>query len=71
MRVAGQAFKCRPEALSASSSPKTTDGWTSLAHVEFLLGLEVEFAVTLTPEDIMRIDTLGDALALVEDRVAL
>jgi long-chain acyl-CoA synthetase len=70
LKVACQAFKCRPEMLSPASSPKTTDGWTSLAHVEFLLGLELEFSLTLAPQDIMRIDTLADALALVEDRAA-
>ncbi|MGD8341082.1 MAG: AMP-binding protein, partial [Gammaproteobacteria bacterium] len=66
LAVAAHAFKCRPESLSLASSPKTTDGWTSLAHVEFLMGLELEFEIKLTPEDIMRIDSLGEALAYVE-----
>src|SRR5919109_2032223 len=43
VKVAAQAFKCRPEDISTASSPGTTPGWSSLAHVEFLLGLEVEF----------------------------
>lgn len=66
LAVAAHAFKCRPEALSLESSPKTTDGWTSLAHVELLIGLELEFDIKLTPEDIMRIDSLGEALTYVE-----
>jgi long-chain acyl-CoA synthetase len=67
---AARAFKCRAEDLSAESNPRTTPGWSSLAHVEFLMALEVEFSINLQPDEIMRIDTVGDALALVEKRVA-
>ena len=65
---AARAFKCRAEDLSAQSNPRNTPGWSSLAHVEFLMALEVEFSINLQPEEIMRIDSVGDALALVERR---
>jgi long-chain acyl-CoA synthetase len=68
-KVAAQAFKCRPEEIEDDSSPATTPGWSSLAHVEFLMGLEVEFAFGLKPEEIMQIGRIGDALALVERRL--
>lgn len=67
---AARAFKCRAEDLSAASNPRTTPGWSSLAHVEFLMALEAEFSFNLQPEEIMRIDSVGDALALVERRFA-
>jgi long-chain acyl-CoA synthetase len=67
---AARAFKCRAEDLSADSNPRTTPGWSSLAHVEFLMALEVEFSINLQPDEIMRIDSVGDALALVEQRSA-
>jgi len=66
LQVAAQAFKCRPEDLTIDSTARSVDGWTSLAHVEFLMALELEFSTTLKPEDILRIDSIGDALALVE-----
>jgi long-chain acyl-CoA synthetase len=69
LQVAAQAFKCPPAALSDTSTARTVDGWTSLAHVEFLMSLELEFSFTLQPEDILRIDSIGDALALVERSV--
>jgi long-chain acyl-CoA synthetase len=65
---AARAFKCRAEDLSADSNPRTTPGWSSLAHVEFLMALEVEFSIALRPDEIMRIDSVGDALALIERR---
>jgi long-chain acyl-CoA synthetase len=66
MLVAAQAFKCGADQLTERSSAREVDGWTSLAHVEFLMGLELEFSFTMRPEDILRIDSIGDALMLVE-----
>jgi acyl carrier protein len=66
--VAAQAFKCGLETISAKSTARTVDGWTSLAHVEFLMALEQEFSFTMQPEDILRIDSIGDAMAMVELR---
>jgi long-chain acyl-CoA synthetase len=66
LQVAAQAFKCHPEDLTIDSTARSVDGWTSLAHVEFLMALELEFSITLKPENILRIDSIGDALALVE-----
>ena len=66
LQVAAEAFKCRADELSEAASARTVDGWTSLAHVEFLMALEQEFSFTMQPEDILRIDSVGDALALVE-----
>jgi long-chain acyl-CoA synthetase len=66
LQVAAQAFKCRLEDLSESSTARNVDGWTSLAHVEFLMALEQEFSFTMRPEDILRIDSIGDALGMVE-----
>jgi long-chain acyl-CoA synthetase len=71
MQVAAQAFKCEPDQLSEKSSARDVDGWTSLAHVEFLMGLELEFSFTMRPEDILRIDSIGDALMLVERQAGL
>ena len=65
LQVAAQAFKCRVEEISEQSTARTVDGWTSLAHVEFLMALEQEFGFTMQPEDILRIDSIGDALELL------
>lgn len=70
LAVAAQTFMCAVEELSLDSSPESVDAWTSLAHVEFLLGVESEFGITLSPRDIMRIKRLGDVLAVVDERAA-
>jgi long-chain acyl-CoA synthetase len=66
LQVAAQAFKCPAAGLTEAATAQTVEGWTSLAHVEFLMALEQEFSFTMQPEDILRIDSIGDAVALVE-----
>ncbi|HTL50566.1 MAG TPA: AMP-binding protein, partial [Steroidobacteraceae bacterium] len=71
LQVAAQAFKCRVDEISEQSTARTVDGWTSLAHVEFLMALEQEFDFTMQPEDILRIDSIGDALELLRRQAGL
>ena len=71
LQVAAQAFKCRVDEISEQSTARTVDGWTSLAHVEFLMALEQEFGFTMQPEDILRIDSIGDALQLLARQAGL
>jgi long-chain acyl-CoA synthetase len=66
LQVAAHAFKCPVDGLTEAATAQTVEGWTSLAHVEFLMALELEFSFTMQPEDILRIDSIGDAVALVE-----
>jgi long-chain acyl-CoA synthetase len=70
IRVAARTFKTAPDNLSMRSDAENTRGWSSLAHVEFLLGLEQEFGLRMSPQDIMNIRSLGDALSVVAQRVS-
>jgi long-chain acyl-CoA synthetase len=70
VRVAARSFKTSANALSMRSDAENTKGWNSLAHVEFLLGLEQEFGLRMSPQDIMSIRSLGDALNVVIQRSA-
>jgi long-chain acyl-CoA synthetase len=63
--IAARTFKTSADALCLRSDSENTKGWNSLAHVEFLLALEQEFGVRMTPQDIMRIRSLGDAVSVV------
>ncbi len=65
IRIAARTFKTTAETLSLRSDAENTKGWNSLAHVEFLLGLEQEFGVRMSPQDIMKICSLGDAATVV------
>ena len=38
-------------AITEESSPDNLEGWDSLAHVQLILALEKEFAVTIPPDE--------------------
>ena len=46
LQVAAEAFKCRGRCAVGCRYRPSVDGWTSLAHVEFLMALELEFSFT-------------------------
>lgn len=64
--IAARAFKTPAADLALDSEPETTAGWNSLAHMEFIVSLEAEFGVTVSPSDMLSIDTLGDAIEFIE-----
>ena len=68
--VGASIFKTDVRSLSLESDPTNTAGWNSLAHVEFLLALEAEFDVRLAPRDLMTIVCLGDAVRVLEAKLA-
>lgn len=68
LAVAERCFRADRSALTLSSSPHDLLGWDSMAHMEFVIGLEDEFQVKLSPREVMSIDRLDKALALVARR---
>ena len=61
LEIAARCFQVDVGALSLDAEPETTEGWNSLAHMDFLLALEAAFGVQIAPEAMLDIVTLGDA----------
>ena len=70
LAIAARSFKTAVGDLSLDSEPESTAGWTSLAHVDFLMNLEHEFGLTISPAEMLSIETLADAVELVVRRQA-
>ena len=41
------------ETIDDESGPDTVPGWDSFSHIDLALSLEVEFAVSFAPEELM------------------
>lgn len=67
--VASEVFRVPAEDLKPSSGPDDTAGWDSLAHMEFVAGLEKSFSVRLSTSEIMKIERLSDAEAVIASRL--
>jgi acyl carrier protein len=52
------------------ATPETVPGWNSLAHLELAAALEERFGITLTPREIMIMETMGDVERVVRARLA-
>ena len=66
----GQDFQARRSVVVAQVGRHEYGRLELLAHVEFLLALEAEFDVRLAPRDVMTVVCLGDAVRVLEARLA-
>jgi acyl carrier protein len=68
--LAAKILRCQPEQLNHASEAETVAGWTSLSHVELMLAIEEGFGFELSSREIMKFRTLGDAIEIVQKRLA-
>jgi long-chain acyl-CoA synthetase len=63
--IAARCFHVDAATLRLDAEPETTEGWNSLAHMDFLLALESVYGIQIAPTDMLEIVTLGDAVDFV------
>ena len=66
--LAARCFRTDAARLTLASGPEDMVGWDSLAHMEFVVAVETEFGINLTPRQVIAIDSLGKALAFATQR---
>jgi acyl carrier protein len=68
--LAAATFKVPAARLSPASGPRTVRTWDSFAHMEFVAALETSFGVRLAAKEILAIDSLARAEAILEAKLA-
>ena len=58
------------EALNESSSPDEIASWDSMQHLNIVLAVEQQFDLTILPEEIETMVSVGRIAALIEEKVA-
>jgi len=69
-RIAADLFLVPPVQITAESSPETLEGWDSVQHLNLILSLEQTFQVRIDPEDMDRMQTVGQIAELVESKLS-
>ncbi|MCH8078937.1 MAG: AMP-binding protein [Proteobacteria bacterium] len=69
--VATTVFHTSANILNLESNQENTDGWNSLAFLEFIMLIEKTFDFKIEPKDIMNINALGDMVAIVKQKNTL
>ena len=67
--IASDVFGVSTEEISEESSPESIERWDSTQHLTFILALEEEFKLQLTPEETERIRNIGEAAILVQEKL--
>lgn len=64
--LAADLFNLPAGALKGDSGPANTPGWDSLAHINFVIGLETLFKVRLSPSDVVHMETMDATVQLIK-----
>jgi len=57
------------EDINDESNPDTITDWESLSHINLVLSLEVEFGVSLSPEDVLEMLSVGLIRTILSEKV--
>jgi acyl carrier protein len=66
--IAASVFNVDPAQLTEQSSPETVDGWDSLQQLNLVLAIEQEFDLSLEPEDIERMGSIGRVAEVLREK---
>ena len=69
LELAAECFERPVSSLNRRSTPRDTTGWDSFAHLEFVVALEDTFEIRLATRDVLRIESLGDAIEIVMEKL--
>ena len=56
--------------ITAESSPETIETWDSVQHLNLVLALEQELGVSIEPEEIEKMKSIGDVITLMQQKSA-
>jgi acyl carrier protein len=57
--VLGAVLNVSPSEISDASSPETIASWDSLNHLNLVMAIEQEFAVSLSADDVMEMGSVA------------
>ena len=57
---------CLQETIDEGSSPDSIENWDSLHHMNLVLALEEEFDVEFSDEQVMKMDSVGEIIKLLQ-----
>ncbi len=68
-RIAGELFDVPVSQLNADSSPTNVENWDSVQHLNFILELEQKYDMRFDPEEIERMQSLGQIADIISGKV--
>ena len=69
-RVVSDVLGVPIEKVNGDSSPDTIQAWDSLSHINLILALEAEFAISLSPEDVLEMLSVSLIRTILAEKAA-
>ena len=69
-RIAADLLDIPFEQVLPTSSPDTVENWDSLRHLNLVLGLEGDFGVQFSPEEIAAMQTIERIALLLHNKLS-
>ncbi len=64
-QIAADVLNVPLERVTRETSPQTVSNWDSMQQLNLVLALEAQFGITLDPQDIDKIRSVGGAIDVV------
>jgi acyl carrier protein len=69
LEIAADVFQVDESTIGPASSPDSIESWDSLHHLSFVVALEQEFTVQISPEEIEQLLSLELTASLIEEKL--
>jgi acyl carrier protein len=69
LTLAALVFRCSPDSLRPTSTPRNTLGWDSLAHMALISAVETRFDIQLSARDLLRVGRLDDLAKIAREHM--
>lgn len=66
--IVATVLKIPVSSVTEETSPDTIDKWDSLAHLNLVMAIEIEFQISLSPEDAMEMLSVGLIRTILKER---
>jgi acyl carrier protein len=66
--IAADVLLVSPETVAPDTSPQTVENWDSVQHLNLVLALEEKFGIQFAPEEMERMQTVGQIAELVAEK---
>ena len=67
--LASDLFGVPAGQLTAESSPQNVPTWDSILHLNLVLAVEEKYNLSLSPEEIEEMKSIGDTAKLIESKL--
>lgn len=68
IKIVHEAFPRVKSEINYADNPETIEGWDSMGHLNLMMMVGGEFSTTFDFEDVMRVQSIGDIIQILNEK---